>query len=96
MQETRITWDEKTVPLNKRALYLDSSFHLKKRRFLVDAGLTVGQLMHVVRKYMEVSPTEAIFMFYKSRLMRMNVTFEDFRSDGIVTLRLEKENTFML
>ena len=94
MQETRITWDEKTVPANKRALYLDSEFKLKKRKFLVDAELTVGQLMQVVRKHMDILPHEAIFWFYKNRLMRMCETFRDFTSEGIVTLRLEKENTF--
>ena len=82
------------MPKNKRALYLDSKFKIKKRKFLVDAALTVGQLMHVVRRHMDVNQHEAVFMFHKNRLMRMGETFDDFSSDGIVTLRLEKENTF--
>ncbi len=77
------------------------SIALSKFKFLTPEDLTVGQLMHVVRKHIEgLSASAALFFFTKhNSIPPMGMTMGNLHkcfadSDGNVYLDLRTENTF--
>ena len=74
---------------------------LRKRKYLIEAQMTLGQLMYIVRKNMiNVNENEALFLFTKNnKLLRMSCMFcmislDEYNDDGFLVFTLTKENTF--
>lgn len=94
MQISSIKWDEKTqLPANKRAVLVDSSFPMRKRKFMVDTAITLGDFMQILRKYTKISARSALFLFHNRRLLPMAMKFGEF-AEAVVKVTLAKENTF--
>jgi len=78
-----------------------ASIVLNKFKFLTPEDLTVGQMMHVVRKHIDgLPPSAALFFFTKhNSIPPMNMTIGTLAKsfgdkDGNVYLDLRTENTF--
>jgi GABA(A) receptor-associated protein len=73
---------------------------LDKSKYLVPSDLTFGQLVHVIRKRVKLSPEEAIFMFTSdgalvaSSELVSSVYKRHKCEDGFVYFKVSKENTF--
>jgi GABA(A) receptor-associated protein len=71
-----------------------------KHKYLVPKALTVSQFVHVLRKRMELTPEEGIFVLSeRSYLLPSQHTFESVyqihkSDDGMLYLTVTKENTF--
>ncbi|KAI3419250.1 uncharacterized protein J3R85_013240 [Psidium guajava] len=73
--------------------------HIDKRKFLVPADITAGQLVYVVRKRIKLSPEKALFIFVKNTLpptaSLMAAIYEEFKDeDGFLYLTYSGENSF--
>ena len=73
---------------------------IDKRKFLVPRDLTTGQFLYVVRKRLELEPSQAIFLMTESgRLPASSQTIEmlydqEAHEDGFLYLYYTGENTF--
>lgn len=90
---------------NRVCLYLTKSRSSKlpesdKKKYLVPHELTVGQLLHVIRKRVEINPTEAIFLFTESNIcppstMQLGMVYaEHADQDGFLYMTYNSESTF--
>lgn len=74
---------------------------LRKKKYLIEAQHTLGQLMYNVRKQMiNVDENEALFLFTKNnKLLTLNsmiclIPLEEYDENGFLVFTLTKENTF--
>ncbi|XP_030511409.2 autophagy-related protein 8C-like isoform X2 [Rhodamnia argentea] len=72
---------------------------IDKRKYLVPADITAGQLVYVVRKRIKLSPEKALFIFVKNTLpptaSLMSAIYEEFKDeDGFLYLTYSGENSF--
>lgn len=73
---------------------------IDKRKFLVPRDLTTGQFLYVVRKRLQLDPSQAIFLMTESgRLPASSQTVEmvysqDAHEDGFLYMFYTGENTF--
>ncbi|XP_031482117.1 autophagy-related protein 8C-like [Nymphaea colorata] len=72
---------------------------IDKKKYLVPADLTVGQLVYVIRKRIKLSPEKAIFIFVKNVLpptgAMMSAIYEEHKDeDGFLYMTYSGENTF--
>lgn len=71
-----------------------------KNKFLVPTDLTVGQMLHVVRKRMKINSTQSIFLFTENNTlpqstMPMYCIYNDHKNeDGFLYLTYNAEDTF--
>jgi GABA(A) receptor-associated protein len=71
---------------------------LDNRKFLVPRNLTVGQFIFVLRKRMQLSSDEAIFLFFDNTLFPTNSLLSDIYTqykdgDGFLYCLLTQEST---
>ncbi|KAI4371139.1 hypothetical protein MLD38_019405 [Melastoma candidum] len=72
---------------------------IDKRKYLVPADITVGQLVYVVRKRLKLSPEKAMFIFVKNSLpptgALMSAIYEENKDeDGFLYMTYSGENSF--
>jgi len=73
---------------------------LDRRKFLVPPHLTMGQFVYVVRRRIELEPSQAIFMYLSGSTMvptshQMSQVFDTHRKkDGFLYITYSGENTF--
>lgn len=72
---------------------------LDKHKYLVPIDLTLGQFIYVIRKRMEISPEQAIFVFCKDTLPPTSMIMEELyngykNSNEFLELTYNIENTF--
>ncbi|XP_031501945.1 autophagy-related protein 8C-like [Nymphaea colorata] len=72
---------------------------IDKKKYLVPADLTVGQLVYVIRKRIKLSAEKAIFIFVKNVLpptgAMMSTIYEEHKDeDGFLYMTYSGENTF--
>ncbi|XP_010057917.2 autophagy-related protein 8B isoform X1 [Eucalyptus grandis] len=72
---------------------------IDKRKYLVPADITAGQLVYVVRKRIKLSPEKALFIFVRNTLpptaSLMSAIYEEFKDeDGFLYLTYSGENSF--
>ncbi|XP_030469643.1 autophagy-related protein 8B-like isoform X1 [Syzygium oleosum] len=72
---------------------------IDKRKYLVPADITAGQLVYVVRKRVKLNPEKALFIFVKNTLpptaSLMSAIYEEFKDeDGFLYLTYSGENSF--
>lgn len=72
---------------------------IDKHKYIVPKDMTVGGLVHVLRKRMEIRPEEALFLMSGSTLPMASQKMGDLHysnreSDGFLYLRYTKESTF--
>jgi len=71
-----------------------------KKKYLVPHDLTVGQLLHVIRKRVDISPKEAIFLFTASNTcppstMPLGTVYTEHADpDGFLYMTYNSESTF--
>ncbi|KAI4302275.1 hypothetical protein MLD38_001632 [Melastoma candidum] len=73
--------------------------NIDKRKYLVPADITVGQLVYVVRKRLKLSPERAMFIFVKNSLpptgALMSAIYEENKDeDGFLYTTYSGENSF--
>jgi GABA(A) receptor-associated protein len=100
MQVDRITEKYPTrIPLivekNKKSSVPD----LDKGKFLVPSDLTVGQFLHIVRKRINLTSEQALFIFIKNTIpptsAPLNSLYEKYKDeDGFLYITYSGENTF--
>ena len=77
-----------------------SNIKLIKSKFLVNNDMTFGQLVIILKKYVELSSTETLYLcasnYVSIKLSSIiSETWERYRDeDGFLYLILNKENTF--
>lgn len=90
---------------NRICIYLEKSKSSKlpeidKNKFLVPTDITVGQMMHVIRKRLSIGATEAIFLFTEKNTIPMvtqtigSLYKESANSDGFLYMSYNTEDTF--
>ena len=72
---------------------------LSKHKFLVPRGLTMSQFQYVIRKKIQCTSEQAIFMFINNKMLPItllvgNVFDENKCEDGYLYIRYSGENTF--
>ncbi|CAN6485895.1 unnamed protein product [Victoria cruziana] len=72
---------------------------IDKKKYLVPADLTVGQLVYVIRKRIKLGAEKAIFIFVKNVLpptgAMMSTIYEEHKDeDGFLYMTYSGENTF--
>ncbi len=76
----------------------DKSLRLAKNKFLAPKNFSFGQIIHVIRKNINVSQTEALFFFVNKSLVPTSTLisqiYEEYNQNGILTFLVCKENTF--
>jgi len=74
--------------------------NIDKNKFLVPNDLSVGQMMHVIRKRLTIGPSEAIFLFTEKNTMPTtsqsiaSLYNECANADGFLYLTYNTEDTF--
>ncbi|WOK99720.1 hypothetical protein Cni_G08432 [Canna indica] len=73
--------------------------NIDKKKYLVPADLTAGQLVYIVRKRIRLSADKAIFVFVKNALppsaAMMSAIYEEHKDeDGFLYMIYSGENTF--
>lgn len=90
---------------NRVCLYLTKSKNSTlpesdKKKYLVPHDLTIGQVMHVIRKRIDISPKEAIFLFTSNNVCPSTSTqigtvySEHADHDGFLYMTYNSESTF--
>lgn len=72
---------------------------IDKTKFLVPADLTMGQFIHIIRKRIQLKPSEAIFVFVNNTIPCSSNTmaqiYENGKDeDGFLYILYANENTF--
>lgn len=73
---------------------------IDKNKFLVPDDLSVGQMMHVIRKRLTIDPSAAIFLFTEKNTMPTtsqsiaSLYKENANADGFLYLTYNTEETF--
>ena len=72
---------------------------IDKRKYLVPKDLTIGQLIHVVRKRIKLQPEKALFLFVNNTIpptsTLLQVIYEEHKSDdNFLYIQYCFENTF--
>ena len=73
--------------------------NIDKTKYLVPYDLTIGQFMFVIRKRLNLQPTEALFLFVEniippSAAFIKNIYNKYKDADGFLYITYSKENTF--
>ena len=82
--------------------YNQNSPELLKHKFLVNKDLNIGEFLYVIRKQFQTKQNEAVFLFFKNKLLMSHVSMleieqevlSDANSDGFVYIVMSTENTF--
>lgn len=77
----------------------NTNIAIDKRKYLVPKDLTIGQLIHVIRKRIKLKPEKALFLFINNMIpptsTLMHVIYEEHKSDdNFLYIRYCFENTF--
>lgn len=99
--EQRAKYTDRTPIIVERAHTEQRLPRLDKERFIVPIDLTMGQLEHVIRRRLQLTPTTAIFISTRNNVMipntepisRIDDQFQD-PDDGFVYLTYRGEETF--
>ena len=73
---------------------------IDKHKYLVPNDLTVGQFIHVIRKRINASAEQGIFIFVKEKILPqtsslMITTYQNYKdNDGFLYMIYSSENTF--
>lgn len=73
---------------------------IEKNKFLVPHDLTVGQMLHVIRKRIKITASESIFLFTEQNTLPMSTItmyalYNDHKNeDGFLYLTYNAEDTF--
>jgi GABA(A) receptor-associated protein len=72
---------------------------LDNKKYLVHSDLTVGHLMFVIRKRMQIRPEDAIFLFIGNNIppssYNIGNLYHKYKDkDGFLYMQYSKENTF--
>ena len=72
---------------------------IKKNKFLVSRDITVGQFIFVIRKFIDVQPDTALFLFINDTIPSNSSFLTDIYasckgSDGFLYVNYSTENTF--
>lgn len=72
---------------------------LDKKKYLVGRDLTLGQFIYVIRKRLQLSPNEALFLFINGHIISNGTTighiYDEHKDlDGFLYIKYSKENTF--
>jgi GABA(A) receptor-associated protein len=71
-----------------------------KQRYLIEKGMTVGQVMYIIRKRVKISEKKAIFLFIDGNTLPPNTAHigelykEHARPDRLLYLTYRSESTF--
>ncbi len=77
-----------------------SKIELTKHKYLVPNDITIGQFVYVIRKRINLSPEQAMFLFLENKTLPMvsstigKVASESKKEDGFLYLGVGLENTF--
>lgn len=72
---------------------------IDKKKFLVPSDLTIGQFIYVIRKRIQLAPTQALFLFVNNTLPAtispISVIYENNKNeDGFLYIEYNSEETF--
>lgn len=73
---------------------------IDKHKFLVPKDLTIGQMMHVIRKRIKLDSTQSIFLFTENNTLPMttqtvgNLYNQNANKDGFMYLTYNAEETY--
>lgn len=72
---------------------------MDKKKYLVPSDLTIGQLLYVIRKRIQLSPEKALFLFVNNTIPKTSSTVvqcftENKDEDGFLYAHICEENTF--
>lgn len=68
---------------------------INKHRFLVTGDLTVSQFNYVLRKFIQIGPESAIFLFFGGKLLASHTLMSTVRNEyGFIICTFSVENTF--
>lgn len=72
---------------------------IPKNKFLIPNDLVVSQMMCIIRKYLELSPAESIYLFSNDVLLNstdtLNSVYQKYKdADGFLYVFYTLENTF--
>lgn len=89
----------KRVPIIVEKQYQCTLPEISKHKYLTPNDVTLGQFMHVVRKRIEISEKDAIFVFINGRMLNMSNTMvsvyeKEKADDGFLYVEYSSENTF--
>lgn len=82
--------------------YNQNSPKLLKHKFLVNEDLNIGEFLYVLRKQFQTKHNEAVFLFFKNKLLTSHICMKDIEhevlsdanSDGFVYIVISTETTF--
>lgn len=76
----------------------DNQPFIRKNKFLVQGTMTMSELLHTLRKYINITEKEAIFLFVNNTLVRMSDLVMDvhqqYNQEGFLKINFAIENTF--
>lgn len=88
------------VPVIVEKSISSSVNNIDKHKYLVPSDLTVGQFIHVIRKRIQATPEQGIFIFVKEKILPptsslMISMYENYADDdGFLYMIYSSENTF--
>jgi len=74
--------------------------NIDKNKFLVPGDLTMGQFLYVIRKRIQLSPEQALFIYVNNSILpatssSVSTIYEEFKDDdGFLYIIYSGENTF--
>ncbi len=76
----------------------DKQPFIRKNKFLCQETMTMSELLHILRTYININEKEAIFMFVNNTLIRMSDLVMDvhqqYNQEGFLKIHFAIENTF--
>ena len=90
---------EKRIPIIVSRALNSKLNDIDKKKFIVPNDLTVGQFIYVIRKRINMKPSEALFLFVNNVLPPTSSTLgtvynNNKNKDGFLYIVYEGENTF--
>jgi len=72
---------------------------ITKKKFLAPSSLTVGEFIHVIRKWIKLKPEQALFVFIGNEIPSSGMTLYELHGlhkdlDGALRMTYAAENTF--
>lgn len=101
-ESTRIRqkYPERVPVIVEPSPYHEDKLTLDKRKYLVPIDLSIGQFIYIIRKRMNLKPSESIYLFTQDNILipvtqLVSHTYELHKSnDNFLYIHVAKENTF--
>jgi hypothetical protein len=79
---------------DKTPIIVNTNLPLKKKKFLVENNMTIGEFIYFMRKQIKVKPDTGLFLFINNKIPVVSHKIIQYDQGNIIIANLETEKVF--